>query len=196
MQDISDGKHIGRVVDVAYTTSKKGNWMIKINWDLGNAKVYSFHVIQDAAGNRNERNIDTLRKVFPLWDGSNAEWFEDNYDTLMGTKAELVIGHNEWQGISCPSVLYVNAICGNGWGVPTRKPAEPAKPLGLLPDKIEPTPTGVWEAFVNLHANESYEELEKGWFALLDRTIVPQKDQDLYTELDWRNVIAAMKEVA
>jgi len=100
-----------------------------------------------------------------------------------------------------PSIKYVNPLQTGVTGAstipppPKRQSAEStADPRGTLPEVIEPTLESVWNAFVTLHVDEDYPALEAGWFALLDKTVIPQKDQDKYDEFDWRTMIAALRE--
>ena len=197
MESIGNEKRIGRVVDVEVKTSKAGNRMVVIEWDVANLprRLKSYHVTADAADVRNERNIRTLRGVFTAWDGKDTAWFAENYDECLAASAELVIADENWNGRTYPTVKYVNPLRSGlqAMMAPPKRLPPPTRPQGTLPEEIEPTLEGVWNAYVALHCGESYPELTKGWFVLLDGAVVPQKDQDQYDEFDWRTVIAAMK---
>jgi len=192
MNDIADGKYVGRVVDAVVTTSKAGNPMVVLEWDVdGRLRRKSYHTMEKK-GVRDERSIRILRTVFTEWDGASSAWFVENYDKVLKTAAKLDIIHQEYNGLTFPSIKYVNPL-------PTPKrpvAAEPKKVRGTLPEEVEPTLESVWNAFVTLHIDEDYPAMEAGWFALLDKTIIPQKDQDKYDEFDWRTVIAALREQA
>lgn len=198
MENIGTKKHIGRVVDVDVTTSKAGNPMVVVEWDVASEPRHlrSYHVTADAAGVRNERNIRTLRNVFPKWDGQSTGWFAENYDECLTASAELVTEERVWNGHLYSAVKYVNPLRSGlqAMLVPPKRLPPPTRPQGTLPEEIEPTLESVWNAYVALHSGETYPELSKGWFALLDSAVVPQKDQDQYDEFDWRTVIAAMKD--
>lgn len=211
MNDIADGKYIGRVVDVNYTTSKAGNPMVVIEWDIdGRLRRRSYHVTVNRDGSRNERNIRTLQSVFNGWDGQSADWFEEHLGECLQVAAQLVILHEEWNGRSMPSIKYVNRLPeGNiadaavtsptaAGAVPPPPTSRPVakKPEGRLPDVIEPELASVWNAYVALHPERDYPALEAGWFALLDQTIIPRKDQDQLDEFEWSIVIAALREEA
>jgi len=195
---IQNGKYIGRVVDVQATISKKGNPMIVVEWDIAghNLRRKSYHPTANTKGVRFEYNIKILKSVFTGWDGVSNDWFVENYDVCLGVSAQLDIINSEWNGWMTTNIDHVYPLANGLPPVPKRQIAAPAKPKCVLPDEIEPTLEGVWGAFVTLHADDDYPTIESEWFALLDRAVTPQKDQDLYDEYEWRLVIEAMRESA
>lgn len=202
MNEIANGKHVGRVADVTVTTSKAGNHMVVIEWRIdGGLRRRSFHVTENAEGVRlplYERTVGKLKALFPGWDGGSTDWFVEHYDECLDTAAQLTVLNKEWNGRLSASIEDVRPLPSGEevrGGVPP-PPKRAVKCRGLLPDVIEPTLESVWSAYVGLHAEEDYKALEAGWFALLDRTVVPQKDQDTYDEFEWNLVIAALREEA
>jgi len=203
MNDIADGKYVGRVVDAVITTSKAGNPMVVLEWDVdGRLRRKSYHTMEKK-GVRDERSIRVLRALFTEWDGVTADWFVENYDKVLKTAAKLDIIHQEYNGMMFPSIKCVNPLPKGFAGAsavppPPKRPVaeEPTKVGGTLPEVIEPTLESVWNAYVTVHADEDYPTLETGWFALLDKMVVPQKDQDKYDAFDWQTVIAALREQA
>lgn len=73
-------------------------------------KITGFFPLQKTTGEIIVHVLDSLKAVFPTWDGRDIFWLQDNEAELVGTPAQIVVESSEYNGKVSLQVKYLNVL--------------------------------------------------------------------------------------
>ena len=73
-------------------------------------KITGFFPLQKTTGEIIVHVLDSLKAVFPTWDGRDIFWLQDNEAELIGTPAQIVVESSEYNGKVSLQVKYLNVL--------------------------------------------------------------------------------------